>query len=625
MPKSTATAEETSPESEAEPTLHGMYLYQLHLRNFRSCRETTVKLQPALTIIVGENNSGKSNVIDATRLITSPLSGRRSRYFDNDDLSYKADTNVIELMAEYRDLTQVQRAHFLAATQLSTGTAWYTARYTADDKLLPRLRTTYLANNPISSDPEPEKREKINHVYLAPLRDAQRELDSAAGNRLSQIIRYLTDEPERDDFLTQANNSLRELEKHSVLDGTTKALQTHLGRLTTPVRGQNVGLGFEDFRLHRLTRSLRLKMAEHGVDLSDIADSGLGYANLLYMASVILELQNAQDSELTVFLVEEPEAHLHPQLQAILLDYLSEQANQSLHPDRDRPAGRIQVIATTHSPNLASSVGIENVVVLRTVEKIVTFDEEKTTTERNSTAVSLTDAVISDDERRKINQYLDVTRAELLFTRRAILVEGIAEAVLLPALARRVLTDPKDLQAFQAISIIAVGSVDFAPYVKLLAAPIGNLQLLDRLVVITDGDPDLTGSEPPIADQDEDNEPAINNRRTRLENILDEEAQRVLVVAESTFTLEADLLIPVDPNSGPLRVAFLKQKPRSEARWQEFLDAAEPARAFYERLRKTKKYLGKGEFAHDLAAALEKGAPFECPPYLADAIRKSLE
>ena len=161
-----------------------------------------------------------------------------------------------------------------------------------------------------------------------------------------------------------------ELGEHDVVTTTAGRIQRHVSALTDPVRSQNVKLDFQDYDLGRLTRSLRLKMAEHGIDPADLAESGLGYANLLFIATVVMELQHARDAELTLFLVEEPEAHLHPQLQAVLLDYLREQAELSPRDDAHGPVGRIQVIATTHSPNLASSVGVENVVVLRTQHQI---------------------------------------------------------------------------------------------------------------------------------------------------------------------------------------------------------------------------------------------------------------
>jgi putative ATP-dependent endonuclease of the OLD family len=63
-----------------------MFLERLKLQRFRSCSDTTVRLRPELTVLVGENNGGKSNVIDAMRLLTLPLNGRRDRYAEDDDV-----------------------------------------------------------------------------------------------------------------------------------------------------------------------------------------------------------------------------------------------------------------------------------------------------------------------------------------------------------------------------------------------------------------------------------------------------------------------------------------------------------------------------------------------------------
>lgn len=455
-----------------------MYLSKLWITNFRQFGAEDPKfcltLNEGVTALVGENDAGKTAVIDAIRhvLLTRDVDYMRLQV---EDFHIRADgspASDITICCKFSKLSTAELGSFVEyltydGEQASLYVHFY-ARRLSEAPCSRRWVEVIVRSGPDGSGPtfDSAVRQLLAAAYLRPLRDAEREMSPGRGSRLSQILNNVPeirtgtpfDKATPPSNATQVNElSLvglsdyirHQVDRHAGVSGAQHSInESYLSNLS--LAGENLQGrisftegGNEPARLRQILERLELDLLE-GPDGVSRGNYGLGSNNLLFMACELLLLGSEPDG-LPLLLIEEPEAHLHPQRQLRLMEFLEAAST----PSADQTRRPVQVIVTTHSPNLASKISLNNLVLLR---------------KQRAYSLGIGETRLSKSDYRFLQRFLDVTKANLFFSRGVLIVEGDAEAILLPTIAKLI---DRDLTKY-GVSVVNVGGTGLRRYSRIL-------------------------------------------------------------------------------------------------------------------------------------------------------------
>lgn len=571
-----------------------MYLAQLRISNFRKLKKVELSFQPGLNVLVGSNNIGKTAVVDALRAL---LAGHDEPYprLDSEDIHRHkggAPAGDIEFQYVFCDLDPDDEADFLAALKPDADgklEAHITIRYSEADKT-GRLRAKRWCGDHEDVGLTTDMMENLRGVYLPPLRDASQGLKPSRTSQLARLFQLLADDAGRDGINDVLKKLDEELKKHEPVVNTHTAIKNRHSTMLGPQLAQVLDLGLSGSDFQRLASRLSLV-----VDTFEIEQNGLGFNNLIFMAVVLSELAKNPEASYRGLIIEEPEAHLHPQLQAVLLDYL----RMIKAVEGEKP---VQLFVTSHSPNFASIADLDSLACLvDTGTSVETFFPRT--------------IAFSKGKREKLERYLDVTRAELFFARRVIFVEGAAELMLVSVLAEKCGHRLRE----HGVSLISVEGLNFDSFLPLF----GEKGLKIPVAVITDADsvvePD-GGGEPQAAYPTPGDAVKVSDNTAKMK----EGEDAFVKVFHGLKTLEYDLALHAD-NRTAMLTALKELHPKIGEAVAAAVDAAEgdgaKARALFSGMfERPQNNVQKGRFGQALAQVIADGTACAVPDYIREAI-----
>ena len=451
-----------------------MYLSEIKIWNFRKFGITekdgvqgpgvSIPFNETLNVLIGENDSGKTAIVDAIRLVLGTQS-REWFYIDENDFHHdgKSRASAFKIECTFKGFTVEEAAPFLEWVDIIEQGEDEEPEYSLTVRLTARKtperigRELRAGSDPDGASLPSPAQDQLRIIYLKPLRDAESELTPGRKSRLAQILKAHPAFQKKDDAKHDLE-SIMEGANEQILDHFSKdgdkdaaelleTVNDYLSEFFPPSNSYSSSVKISGSSLHDILQRLSL--------LYDSEPPGLGSLNLLYIAAELLLLEAASNNGLSLTVIEEMEAHLHPQAQLRLIKHLQ----------AETPG---QLLLTTHSTTLASSLRLESLIICK---------------EGKAFPMGSTYTKLEKKNYDFLERFLDATKSNLFFAKGVILVEGDAENILLPAIAESI---GRPLHQYGA-SIVNVGSTAFLHYAKIFERKDGESMGV-KVAVITDLD-----------------------------------------------------------------------------------------------------------------------------------------
>lgn len=449
-----------------------MYLSKLRIKNFRAIEELEIPFKKGVTIIVGENNAGKTAVMDALRIVTMSSSDFDAYKVTEDDFHEGNTSDSIEVRAELTALSTDDEIRMFEALVFKSENEVFAQLNSESvyNEEAERVKTRMTGGLENAGNAISDVYEHMDVTYLKPLRDPAQALKNGRFSCPAKFLISNLDKAQRIAMEEMARRINEELIHDETIQNAQELYNKVLKNIIGENNAQDIELLFNDPNFTRLISDIKTKIGSREYHLN-----GLGLNNVLVIALVIAAHQK-KNAGYQLLIIEEPEAHLHPLLQRLLLTYLKKIVREGL--------GNTQVVISTHSPVFASKAEIESICHISKDEQGVH-------------AVSMMDIVCdvkcnNEDlkqltliKKKKLERFLDVTRAELFFTKKVILVEGPSEMLLLPVIAKLAGCDLDE----NNVTLINCMGLNFDIFIPVLE------KIGIRTAIITDDDSDIGASD----------------------------------------------------------------------------------------------------------------------------------